>query len=359
MLKNKISREEREDFYQSKYKYFRKVSSFAAIITALCEISYFVSDCQIFGRFAYETLVPRLSILVPLILFIILAPKVTDYKKGALLNYLIAHGAMWATIWAIVYLPNKDFSREGFIIMHFAFLATGLAIPLKIHIPVHGLLLLNIIVSNTFNHYPHFDLMISLALPLYIGCCVLLYIFENVYADQYLMTRELQKTSITDSLTEVYNRNKLEDIVDEKDEHLKVGHKLEAVILMIDIDYFKRVNDTYGHDAGDKVLVSVAEQIKKCIRSTDIVIRWGGEEFVVVLSGAESSVGLNIAEHIRSGVESTDNEVCPVTVSVGVSRYDGGNYSQAVKHADEALYYAKEHGRNLVVHYDDLAKDES
>ena len=89
-----------------------------------------------------------------------------------------------------------------------------------------------------------------------------------------------------------------------------------------------------------------------------IVIRWGGEEFVVLLSGAEASVGLNIAEHIRAGVESNQNDICPVTVSIGVSRYDGGNYTQAVKYADEALYYAKEHGRNLVVHYDDLSKDD-
>ncbi len=358
MLKNKIARENREDFYQSKYKYFRKVSGFAAILTALSEVTYFVTDCQIFGRFAAETFIPRLSILIPLVIFIIFAPRVGDYKKGALLNYMIAHGAMWATIWAIVYLPNKDFSREGFIIMHFAFLATGLAIPLKIHIPIHGLLLVNIIVSNMFNHYPHFELMITLALPLYIACCFLLYIFESVYADQYLATKQLEKTSLTDSLTEVYNRNKLGDIVDEKDDQLKVGHTINAVILMVDIDYFKRVNDTYGHDAGDKVLVHVAEQIKSCIRSTDIVIRWGGEEFVVLLTGAESAVGLNIAEHIRSRVESSDNGITPVTVSVGVSRYDGGNYTQAVKHADEALYYAKEHGRNLVVHYDDLSKDD-
>ena len=65
-------------------------------------------------------------------------------------------------------------------------------------------------------------------------------------------------------------------------------------------------------------------------------------------------VGLNIAEHIRSSVESAENDICPITISVGVSKYDGGNYREAVNKADQALYYAKEHGRNLVVSYEDI-----
>ena len=129
-------------------------------------------------------------------------------------------------------------------------------------------------------------------------------------------------------------------------------------LFLLDIDKFKRVNDSYGHDAGDKVLVFLAEQIKRCIRSSDMLIRWGGEEFVVFLVGAEMEVGLRIAEHIRHSVEHTENEVCPITISVGVSRYDGGNYRDAVRKADRALYYAKGHGRNLVVHYDDIADED-
>jgi PleD family two-component response regulator len=70
--------------------------------------------------------------------------------------------------------------------------------------------------------------------------------------------------------------------------------------------------------------------------------------------GTALDVGLNIAEHIRSAVEAADNDVCPVTISVGVSKYEGGNYHDAIAKADQALFYAKEHGRNLVVSYEDI-----
>ena len=239
--------------------------------------------------------------------------------------------------------------------MHLAFIAIGIAMPVKYHIPVHACVILNILVSYLWNHYEHIDLMISLAVPVWIGASILMIILENSYVDQYLIRKQLEKSSTTDNLTEAYNRNKFEEIVDSNNETSADVDDSNVVILMIDIDKFKRVNDTYGHDAGDKILVFLTERIKACIRATDLVIRWGGEEFVVLLMGASTSVGLRIAEHIRHSVEVTENEVCPITISVGVSQYDGKNYHEAVKRADKALYYAKEHGRNMVVHYDDIA----
>ena len=143
------TKEELNDFFQSKFEYFRVVSGYSAMLIGLLEITYFVSDCQLFGRFATETLIPRLAILLPMLIFWLLYPSVKDYKVGIHLYYMMPHAAMWCTIWAIWYLPNRDFAREGFIIMHFAFLAIGLAMPLKYHIPIHACLLLNIIISNT------------------------------------------------------------------------------------------------------------------------------------------------------------------------------------------------------------------
>lgn len=359
MFTRKIPRNELNIFYQSKFDYFRKLSFLSAMLTGLLEITYFVSDCQIFGRFAAETIIPRCSVILPLILLAVCERRITDYKYGVFLYYMVAHASMWATIWAIWYLPNKDFAREGFIIMHFAFMAIGLGMPVVYHIPIHSLVILNIIISNMWNHYEHFNMMISLAVPVFIGIIFIMLILENSYADQYLIKKELEKTSITDNLTEAFNRNKINEIIsDDETEQLNIPQSSDIVVLMIDIDKFKRVNDSYGHDAGDKVLVFLAEQIKRCIRSSDMLIRWGGEEFVVFLVGAEMEVGLRIAEHIRHSVEHTENEVCPITISVGVSRYDGGNYRDAVRKADRALYYAKGHGRNLVVHYDDIADED-
>ena len=355
MVTKKIDKTEVDVFYQSKFDYYRRPSFVAALLTGFLETTYFISDCQIFGRFAIETLIPRFFILIPLILLIILEPRIKDYRTAVFAFYSIAHASMWCTIWAIWYLPNRDFAREGFIIMHLAFIAIGIAMPVKYHIPVHACVILNILVSYLWNHYEHIDLMISLAVPVWIGASILMIILENSYADQYLIRKQLEKSSTTDNLTEAYNRNKFEEIVDSNNETSADVDDSNVVILMIDIDKFKRVNDTYGHDAGDKILVFLTERIKACIRATDLVIRWGGEEFVVLLMGASTSVGLRIAEHIRHSVEVTENEVCPITISVGVSQYDGKNYHEAVKRADKALYYAKEHGRNMVVHYDDIA----
>ena len=354
MFEKKIAKEELETFYQSKYEYFRRVSFMAAMITAFAEITYFITDCQIFGRFAWETVVPRFSVLLPVLLLVIIEPRIKSYKVATVLYYMVAHAAMWATIWAIWYLPDRDFAREGFIIMHFAFLAVGFGMPVKYHIPMHGAMLLNIIVSNQWNHYEKFSMMISMSIPIYIGAVILMMIQESSYADHYLVRKELQNSLITDNLTSVYNRNKIEEILFPDSGKLDIPHVDYATVLMMDIDWFKNVNDTYGHDAGDKILVFFAEQIKKCVRSIDIVVRWGGEEFVVLLLGADLDAGYKIAEKIRRTVEVSKNEICPITTSIGVCRYDGGDFHESVKKADKALYYAKNHGRNRVVMYDDI-----
>ena len=351
----KIRKADLDDFYQSKFEYYRNVSFYSAILAALLEITYFISDCQIFGRFAPEVLIPRFSVIVPILLLILLRNRIRSYRLGAFFYYLLPHAAMWATIWTIWYLPNRDFAREGFIIMHFAFLAVGLAMPVKYHILYHGALLLDIIVSNLWTHYEYFDLMISLAVPLYFGVILMLLFLQNSYADHYLILKQIERESITDQLTGVYNRNKLHDLVMPNGETLHIENAEDIVVLMMDVDKFKEVNDTYGHEAGDRILIMLADTIKKCVRKADVVIRWGGEEFVVFLMGADMDAGVRIAEEIRRTIEELPDEVCPVTVSVGVSKYvKGTSYRETVRNADKALYYAKEHGRNRVITEDQL-----
>ena len=353
MEKGRISKKELDDFYQSKFEYFRQVSGYSAFLIAFLEISYFYSDCQLFGRFAYETLIPRIAILIPLIILIIFNPRALSYKAGTLLYYLLPHAAMWCTIWAIVYLPNKDFAREGFIIMHFAFLAIGLATPLKYHIPIHAGLILNIIVSNAFIHYEHFALMISLALPVYVGVCIMLLILESSYADQYLIKKKLEISSVSDELTGAYNRYKLNEITDQNNEHF-ISNK-DIFVLMLDIDYFKNVNDTYGHEAGDTILKCVAAEIKSQVYGRDYVIRWGGEEFVVILVDYTTSEATRLAEKLRSTIENSGYGICPITVSVGLSKYNKNeNYHRVIDRADQALYYAKNHGRNQIVNFAEI-----
>ena len=124
---------------------------------------------------------------------------------------------------------------------------------------------------------------------------------------------------------------------------------------MIDVDYFKKVNDTYGHDIGDIVLKTVANIIKSQVRQSDVCIRYGGEEFMVLLYDIKNEKNLlNIAEKIRKKVESTIISTpkgnLRKTVSIGAALYpdDAEHIWQAIKFADVALYKAKESGRNQV-----------
>ncbi len=126
-------------------------------------------------------------------------------------------------------------------------------------------------------------------------------------------------------------------------------------VLMIDLDYFKQINDTFGHDGGDAVLREVAERMKAGIRTTDTIGRFGGEEFLAVIPNCAGEELLRIAERIRSSVNrpvQTEDQLIPVSCSIGLAvRWDknDGDIQEALQRADKALYVAKEMGRNRVV----------
>ena len=133
------------------------------------------------------------------------------------------------------------------------------------------------------------------------------------------------------------------------------GEKKETLsILMIDIDFFKNINDTYGHAAGDIVLEEVAKIIKSCTRNADTAARYGGEEFVVMLNNTSASAAMAVAERIRKSIEEKsimyDGKKINVTISIGVSSYnfDLESAKSIVERADKALYESKQNGRNRV-----------
>ena len=127
---------------------------------------------------------------------------------------------------------------------------------------------------------------------------------------------------------------------------------------VIDIDHFKRINDTFGHLYGDEVLLLVSQIMQRCFRSEDLLFRYGGEEFVVVLAPTTKDQALATFERLRHSIESyAFPQVGRVTISVGVVRFDNQELaSSAVGHADQALYYAKSHGRNAMFCYEDLVE---
>jgi len=161
--------------------------------------------------------------------------------------------------------------------------------------------------------------------------------------------KKIEKLSITDQLTQLYNRHKLEDsFVIEIERAKRYKHSLSMIIL--DIDYFKSVNDEYGHDIGDTTLKSVASLLKNSIRLTDIVGRWGGEEFIIIVPETNLEQAMQLAEKIRLEIQSYSfEEIGHKTASFGVSTYMFlDTKEQLIKRADEALYKAKENGRNRV-----------
>jgi len=182
---------------------------------------------------------------------------------------------------------------------------------------------------------------------------------ENKLEDNYLL--ELSDISdtmrekflfidkaYTDSLTGAYNREYFntnsEAIINSKNNSLHLG------IIFCDIDLFKNVNDIYGHDVGDEVLKQMVKIMHKTVRSNDIIIRWGGEEFVILLYVESLNILVKIANNIREAIAAERFEnVGKLTCSFGLSGYHKGeDIQKAIKRADEALYEAKESGRNRV-----------
>jgi diguanylate cyclase (GGDEF)-like protein len=129
-------------------------------------------------------------------------------------------------------------------------------------------------------------------------------------------------------------------------------------LAVLDIDHFKKINDTYGHIYGDEVLLLFSGLMKKIFRNTDLLFRYGGEEFVVVLAPADESDAFMVFERFRQRVELFEfPQVGRVTVSMGMTKIRAEDHSTTVvEHADKALYYAKEHGRNQTCNYHQLIK---
>lgn len=228
----------------------------------------------------------------------------------------------------------------------------------------------------------YFDFKSCMVVPLQqdmdmIGSIILFQDYENSFSQDNLrvvsmiskqaaialsnarLYREMTQKSIMDPMTKLYNRRYFTDVLNDVIEICK-KEALKVSLIMIDIDYFKRVNDTYGHLIGDDVLKELANRIKMCMRSDDIVARYGGEEFVVVLPSVDEKQAYNIAERIRVEIESkpftTAAGELNITVSAGICEYPtkADSLERLIANADRALYMAKALGRNRVIIYEEI-----
>ena len=174
----------------------------------------------------------------------------------------------------------------------------------------------------------------------------------------------LRESNLRDAMTGLHNRRFLEEYAETLVASTQ-RRKSQMAILMLDLDYFKMVNDTYGHDAGDTVLKAIAKVLVQSVRTSDTVIRYGGEEFLIIMQDTSGDSADQTAEKIRLAVEGLKIQlagtVLQKTISIGIAEFpkDSETFWQTVKYADVALYKAKESGRNRVVRFTpDLWLDE-
>lgn len=177
--------------------------------------------------------------------------------------------------------------------------------------------------------------------------CCLIYPLRNA-----TLFRQALNMAYTDPLTKTQNRAAFNDMVIREVKRAQRGEH-QMALMFVDIDHFKAINDQYGHDCGDHALASVAQWIKNSVRGSDIVFRYGGEEFVILLSDTSLQEAATIAERVRSDIENHTlaygMSALNITASIGISAFRlDDNMDKLIKRADNAMYKAKQTGRNRV-----------
>jgi len=175
------------------------------------------------------------------------------------------------------------------------------------------------------------------------------YLLERSYKEVFSTHEQLTKLATTDKLTGLYNRTKLDELLqDELNRNERFHHTFGLVIM--DIDHFKTINDTYGHQVGDTILIELGKLISQELRSTDKVIRWGGEEFMLIYRETDREEVLKMIEKLRQKIsQHLFSTSVSITASFGLTHYSNDDtIDSMIKRADDALYFAKNNGRNCI-----------
>lgn len=257
----------------------------------------------------------------------------TDETKGALLKKLLSEE------------PNVFDSRESFSRLLFhdgkQYIVQFIAIKNISGIPVAYFMGIS---ENQDSLEAYGDLRRDLMLVTLVF--LLLFVSTFIYTKKQ---NELEELSSTDKLTGLFNRHKFAELA-ERELQRSERYGSEMTLVMLDVDHFKRINDTYGHNSGDMVLQTTANIIMAAVRKQDIVARWGGEEFVVLLPETSFDNGVLIAERLREEIASHKFEgIGTVTASFGVAaKYGHATFDDWLNAADSEMYRAKEEGRNRI-----------
>ena len=186
----------------------------------------------------------------------------------------------------------------------------------------------------------------------------LLFIIYRLFRKKAELSRKLEKLSKTDPLTKLLNRRAIEGVIEELKNK---NEEMNYTVCICDIDFFKKINDTYGHKAGDKVLETVSDLIKNGLRKKDFVSRWGGEEFLLLFPHTEKNEAKKIIERLKNTIEKTqinyEDKKIKLTMSFGIASSNNLNeINKIIKNADTALYHSKKTGRNKISVYEEITQ---
>jgi len=344
------------DLYDEWDKPSRQVQiSAISYLTALLYIAFTFIDKSSWVPEQVQVLMLKLHLLVivPMMLTIsFLAYKKKFYKFVMLALAASPIVAMLCHAYIASQLTNyPPFLVEGYLCVFWIFIVSGMTFSYAL---VSAILSSSILIVSAFyfmnlagTYTMHvFWILCSFSFG-FLGALI----FDRARKAIFMSQQELHRLAITDPLTGVFNRNQLNKVLPQE---IRRGLRYDNAfgLLMVDIDHFKHVNDTWGHDIGDKVLQKTAQVLSKFIRENDTLIRWGGEEFVVIVLEVNKQSLIHFCDKLREKIEEENyGTVGKITVSVGATLFRENDLPDALlSRADKALYKAKEKGRNITVY---------
>ncbi len=340
---------EKYSFYQAKYQYYRKFNLYGFAAFCCVFIILFVTEISDNITITVSSLLIRCLVLIPYAALAFLDRYYKDYRILSIISHVLAHTIILTSMDLVILNQSPATAPINFIFMGYLLLIASFCAPPGYSVISQWLLLIEILIASKLMHIDNFYLLFIYAFQVVLMLNIISIFVTKLFHDNYLKTRKLDYITFHDQLTDVYNRNMIRRLVN-KEERFNFT-KNPLCILLLDIDYFKKVNDTFGHDQGDVILKRVAKTITETLSVKSYCLRWGGEEFLVLLEGCELNEGVEKAEEIRKKIEGIHDLVCPITISIGVSLYAGEEYLHSVKNSDQALYKAKAGGRNQVQTY--------
>ena len=355
-LLRKFSDKNLKTLYEEWDKPSRQIQiSAISCLTALLYIAFVFIDKSSWVSEQVDMLMVKLYLLliVPMMLTIsFLAYKRKFYKFVMFALAVSPMIAMGCHAYIASRLSNySPLLAEGYLCVLWIFIVSGMTFGYALVSAFFTSLILLFSAFYLMNHTGTYSMHVFWILCSFSFGLLGALIFDRSRKAVFMSQQELHRLAVTDSLTGVFNRNQLNNVLPGEVER-STRYKKPFGLLMIDIDHFKRINDALGHGAGDKVLQKTAEILSKLIRENDTLIRWGGEEFVLVILEVDKKSLIHLCENLRKKIEDENYGAAgKITVSIGATLFKENDFPDALlDRADKALYEAKEKGRNVVVY---------